>query len=282
MSFRKTWSVACTLGVTLAVVACDEQSPPQTAIETEATETEAPEAAPAEPHEGEEADTAGPHYEGPPLACARAVVVAYKDAPHASEEVTRTKDEAKVHAKSLRARVLAGEPIDAVARAESDAASSGPRGGLLGTYTAAEWPPAHGALREPVFALALGERTEVIEAPYGYVFAERCPIELTHTRHILIRYQGARNAPDSTTRTEEEAATKAEQIRQRVVGDERFEDVAKEVSEDASAERGGDVGIQGRGRLAPEYEQAAYALRPGAVSPVVKTEFGYHIIQRME
>ena len=70
--------------------------------------------------------------------------------------------------------------------------SSGPRGGLLGTYTAEDWPGAHEVLSDPVFALEVGERTGVLEATYGYVFAERCEVELIHTRHILIRYAGAK------------------------------------------------------------------------------------------
>ena len=61
-----------------------------------------------------------------------------------------------------------------------------------------------------------------------------------------------------------------------------FAQVARTLSDDASAERGGDLGTIGRGRLAPEYERVAFALPPGQVSPVVETEFGFHVIQRVE
>jgi parvulin-like peptidyl-prolyl isomerase len=60
-----------------------------------------------------------------------------------------------------------------------------------------------------------------------------------------------------------------------------FADVAKKHSEDASSARGGNVGVLGRGRLAPEYEAALFALQPGEVSPVVETEYGFHVIQRL-
>ncbi len=42
------------------------------------------------------------------------------------------------------------------------------------------------------------------------------------------------------------------------------------------------MGELGRGRLAPEYEEAAWELEPGGISDPVETEFGYHIIQRVE
>ena len=44
---------------------------------------------------------------------------------------------------------------------------------------------------------------------------------------------------------------------------------------------GGDLGTIGRGRLAPEYERVAFALPPGQVSPVVETEFGFHLGKRL-
>ena len=57
-----------------------------------------------------------------------------------------------------------------------------------------------------------------------------------------------------------------------------FSDMAKEYSIDGSAESGGDLGTFGRGEMVPEFEKAAFALQPGEMSDIVKTEFGYHII----
>lgn len=216
-------------------------------------------------------------------ACARVVVVAWQGAPHASEEITRTQQEARTRAEELLARVDQGESFEAVARENSDASSSGPRGGLIGTFARDDWPGAHQVLQGPVMGVAVGARTQVIEAPYGYVFAERCAVEKIHTRHILIRYAGAKNADDDVERTKEAAQVMATEIRQALAADGAdFEAVARERSEDSSASNGGDVGEVGRGRLAPEYEAVAFELRPGQVSDVVETEFGYHIIQRVE
>ena len=58
-----------------------------------------------------------------------------------------------------------------------------------------------------------------------------------------------------------------------------FEELAKQYSDCPSAKQGGDLGIQPKGNLVPEFEKAAYALKPGQTSDIVQTEFGYHIIK---
>lgn len=58
-----------------------------------------------------------------------------------------------------------------------------------------------------------------------------------------------------------------------------FETLARQNSKDSSASRGGDLGWFGKGRMDPAFEKAAWALKKGEVSGVVKTPFGYHIIR---
>lgn len=70
--------------------------------------------------------------------------------------------------------------------------------------------------------------------------------------------------------------------RQRLEGGEAFEDVARELSDDASAARGGDLGTFGRGAMVPEFEEAAFALEPGEISGIVPSRFGFHIIRVTE
>ncbi|MHB9154119.1 MAG: peptidylprolyl isomerase [Endomicrobiales bacterium] len=90
------------------------------------------------------------------------------------------------------------------------------------------------------------------------------PVEVV-ARHILVA-------------TPEEA----EKARARVKAGADFARVAKEVSTDPiSAERGGEIGPFRKGDLVPEFEQAVFPLKTGEVSPVVKTQFGYHIIKKV-
>jgi peptidyl-prolyl cis-trans isomerase C len=93
--------------------------------------------------------------------------------------------------------------------------------------------------------------------------------------HILIR--SAATDPDTAKSA---ARARAEAALADVKGGRDFATVAKEKSEDpGSAPNGGDVQFFARGRMVPEFEQAAFALQVGEISPIVQTQFGYHIIK---
>lgn len=222
---------------------------------------------------------------GPPNdeICAEAIVVQWQGATGAPESITRSEGDARVRIEGLLTSIESGQAnFNDVARSDSDARSSGARGGLIGTYSHADWPPQHEAIRERAFALQPGQTSEVVQAPYGWVILHRCATEYRHTRHVLIRFAGARNAGD-VTRSRDEALTLAQNTRAQLLAPgAEFAAIARQTSEDGSAQRGGDLGWLGRGRLAPAYEEAAFALAVGATSEPIETEFGFHVIQRVE
>jgi peptidyl-prolyl cis-trans isomerase SurA len=73
------------------------------------------------------------------------------------------------------------------------------------------------------------------------------------------------------------------ELRERVIKGESFSMLAALYSQDpGSARKGGELGFFPRGRMVAEFESAAFALKPGEVSPIIETQFGFHIIQLIE
>jgi len=104
--------------------------------------------------------------------------------------------------------------------------------------------------------------------------------EQVKARHILIAPKGSPAAQAGKDLTDEQAKAKAEDLRKQIVAGANFEELAKKESDDTgSGARGGDLGSFGHNQMVPEFEQAAFAAKVGEVTPVVKTQFGYHIIK---
>ncbi|HET9316982.1 MAG TPA: peptidylprolyl isomerase, partial [Vicinamibacteria bacterium] len=102
--------------------------------------------------------------------------------------------------------------------------------------------------------------------------------EQTCASHILVKVKATPEAGEG--HPEEEGKKLAQAALAQVKGGADFATVAKKVSEDkGSAERGGDLGCFGRGRMVPEFDNAAFSLPVNQVSDLVKTSFGYHIIR---
>jgi peptidyl-prolyl cis-trans isomerase C len=102
--------------------------------------------------------------------------------------------------------------------------------------------------------------------------------EKVHASHILI---SAPKTADAATR--DKARAKAEAILKDVQSGKDFATLAKQNSEDpGSAANGGDLGFFQQGQMVPQFNEVAFSLKPGAVSKVVETDFGYHIIKVIE
>jgi parvulin-like peptidyl-prolyl isomerase len=92
-------------------------------------------------------------------------------------------------------------------------------------------------------------------------------------RHILIVPRG------TDDKSEFEARAKAQDLLKRLSKGESFATLAEKYSDDiGSAKKGGELGYFSTGAMIPEFEKAAFALKPGQLSDVIKTPYGYHII----
>lgn len=101
--------------------------------------------------------------------------------------------------------------------------------------------------------------------------------------HILISYKGATRAAPYIDRTKEDARMLAEELRAQALEGADFALLARENSDDrGSAATGGSLGTFRREQMVPEFSDAAFALEVGKVSPVVESQYGFHVIRRDE
>ena len=99
--------------------------------------------------------------------------------------------------------------------------------------------------------------------------------EQVKVRHILIKVD-----PGADAKAAGAAKIKAEDLLKQIKGGANFADLAKKNSDDpGSKEQGGELGFIKRGATVPEFDQAAFSLAPGQTSGVIKTKYGYHILQ---
>src|SRR5712671_4185802 len=111
------------------------------------------------------------------------------------------------------------------------------------------------------------------EVQAAYATEAQNPQYEVRARHIFVP------VPQSATAAQQaEAQGRAERALRRVNAGESFALVAREMSEGPTAKQGGDLGYFRRGLMLPAIERAAFALKPGEVSPVIRTTAGYHLV----
>jgi len=99
-------------------------------------------------------------------------------------------------------------------------------------------------------------------------------VPAVRAQHIIVKIK-----KDATNEERELARKKIEQARQLLLDEKDFAEVAKEYSEDGSASGGGFLGTVEPGYMPPEFEREAFSLEVGAISKIVKTKFGFHVLE---
>lgn len=96
--------------------------------------------------------------------------------------------------------------------------------------------------------------------------------------HILLMYKGSSRS--TATRSIDEAEKLINELKGQLDGGAKFADLAQAHSDCPSGKSGGDLGKFGRGQMVKAFEETAFGMDVGAVSDVVVTDFGFHIITR--
>lgn len=256
----------------------------QLAIAPQASQGQQPQQAPAQ--------QSGPQI----LGLAQILVAVPEGASSARVQELRKK------AEGLLAQVRGGADFAGVAAASSDDPQA-LKGGELGVRPVSGWPDLFVQATEN---LKPGETSGIIQSGNGFhilrVLTRGQPksdpatapgqaqaaaqanqpvqqqgpmmVTQTHARHILIK--------SSKVMSDAKAEARLNQLRERIVNGEKFEDVAKRSSEDTTAPLGGDLGWLTPGETVPAFEQAMNELEPGQISQPVKSQFGWHLIQVIE
>ena len=191
------------------------------------------------------------------------------------EELQKLKAKAEQALKELQG----GADFAQVSAAYSDAPNA-LEGGDLGWKKTGQLPTLFVDALKP---LQKGQLTAILRSPNGFHIlklndrrgaSSPMVIEQTHVRHILVK--------TSEVVSEDEAKHKLETVKERLANGGDFAELARLYSEDASAAGGGDLGWVNPGDTVPQFEEAMKALQPGQVSALVKTQFGWHLIQVLE
>lgn len=98
-----------------------------------------------------------------------------------------------------------------------------------------------------------------------------------HVEHIVLLTAGK-----NTDAEVDEVKKKAEDVLKQVKNGGKFEDLAKKYSEDATKDKGGDIGWLVQGQALPEYEKAAFSLPKGSTSDLIRTQIGFYIIKVLD
>jgi hypothetical protein len=148
-------------------------------------------------------------------------------------------------------------------------------------------PPDHRQKDAPPSESApLPAPAEAVAAPLAPISPAPAPdvaVQSIGASHILVSYQGATRAKPTVTRTKQEAFALARQLaaEARKPGVD-FGQLARDASDGPSGVEGGALPKFGRQQMVKPFSDAAFALKPGEISDVVETNFGFHIIKRTD
>jgi hypothetical protein len=106
---------------------------------------------------------------------------------------------------------------------------------------------------------------------------------MIRAQHLVVMHRDSKNAPPTMTRTKDEARARAEEALERIQKGEDMDKIIAEYSDEpGAAQRYGDLGKFSRKMMVKKFSDVAFKLKPGEISGIVESEFGFHVIRRTE
>ncbi|MCA9663972.1 MAG: peptidylprolyl isomerase [Myxococcales bacterium] len=217
------------------------------------------------------------------------ILISYKGAKRAKDEVTRSKAEAEALAKKLAATLGAKatrEQFAALAKKHSDGPSS-VQGGDLGVWKQGRMVP---AFDRAILTLPFGGVTrDPVQTPFGYHVIMRyevLPPQTLHAAHVLVAHAGALRAQTSVTRSQSEARALCQKIAKQAQGKDKagFKKLVEAHSDAPDKARGGILGVWNTRSpgMPSAISKAVRDLAIGKTSAPVTSPFGCHVLMRLK
>ena len=191
------------------------------------------------------------------------------------EDLQKAKSKAQAALKQL----AEGAAFTKVSAAFSDAPNA-LEGGAMGWRKGDQMPS---LFLDTIKTLKVGEVSKPVRSPNGFHIlkltnkrggSSSLVVGQTHARHILIK--------TSEVMSDKEAKRKMDGLKERLDNGGKFEVLARQFSEDGSANNGGDLGWVNPGDTVPQFEKAMNELKINEISAPVQSPFGWHVIQVLE
>ena len=210
----------------------------------------------------------------------RHILIQFSGCDRAPQDLERTSRKARALAERVARKCREkNADFDALAREYSEAPDS-VNGGDLGIFGPYEVLP---ALQRSIVQLQIGEIGTPVRTPLGWHVVRREAIRRAHVAHILIRFKGTLY-DEGIERSREEALEHIKKIIEFARSPKTdFALLARQFSEDGSGAHGGSVGFVNEQRsFDSKFAQAALRLKLREISDVLETEYGFHILKRLE
>ncbi|HYO87286.1 MAG TPA: peptidylprolyl isomerase [Candidatus Limnocylindrales bacterium] len=185
----------------------------------------------------------------------------------------------RARADDVRAQLEKGADFAQLSASSSDAPNA-MQGGAFGWRASGKMPALFADALKP---LQPGQISPVLKSSNGFHILRlndkrgldaALSVTQTHARHILIK--------TNELTSESDARSRLLQLKERLENGAKFEELARQYSDDGSASKGGDLGWINPGDTVPEFERAMDELKPGEISQPVRSPFGLHLIQVLE